>query len=130
MQKKTKSDIALQIIRHLKKADRPLIAHHIAKGIKGRPQLVDYHLKKLVEKGVVLITREYDHFYYFLQPSFYMEEAETALMQITLPWVEEFAKLTEKTEEMENKEPAVLNSLYYYFVLFLEDIAKEIGNKT
>jgi len=120
---KKKSDVALQIILHLKGADRPLIANHIAKGTKIRPQLIDYHLKKLLNKGVVLVQREYGHYYYFLQPSFYLEEAETALMKILIPWVEVFAKRTEVTKG-QKKDQVVYNNLNYYFQIFLKNIQK------
>lgn len=130
MKKKKASDIRLDIVRHLRKADKPLIAHHIAIAIKLRPQLLDYHLKILIKQGIILVTREYGHYYYFLQPYFYLEEAETALMQIMLPWVEEFSKQTEISEQNEltslTKSRIVLNNLKYYLDLFLENNLEEI----
>ena len=121
--KNQSSDIRLRIIQHLKKADKPLIAHHIARGTGIGAQLVDYHLKKLVEQGVVLVQREYEHNYYFLQPSFYLEEAETALMKVLTPWIEAFAEATE-TEEDQDKEQIVYDNLHYYFQIFLKTSRK------
>lgn len=124
--KKLKADIPLKIILVLKKVDRPLIAHHIAKSAKIRPQLVDYHLKKLVKQGVVLVQEEFGHFYYYLQPSFYLEEAETALMATLMPWIEEFVKQTEFTEDMEDThEQIVYNNLRQYFQIFLKEAQKK-----
>jgi len=119
---KKKTDIALQIILHLKKADRPLIANHIATAINARSSLVDYHLKKLICQGIVLTTTDdYGH-YYLLQPSFYLEEAELALMNVLTPWIQEFAKQTEVTEEMsEPKEQVVYANLKRYFEIFFWD---------
>jgi len=123
---KKKSDIDLQIIMHLKKADRPLIANHIATAIDARSSLVDYHLKKLIHEGVVLTTTDdYGH-YYLLQPSFYLEEAETALMKVLTPWVQEFARQTEITEQMKGtREQIVYTNLRRYFEIFLKAIPKE-----
>lgn len=122
---KKKSDIDLQIIMHLKKADRPLIANHIATAIGARSSLVDYHLKKLIRKGIVLTTSDgYGH-YYFLQPSFYLDEAETALIRFLTPWVEEFARQTEITEEMKGtKEQIVYANLEAFLQMFLKRITK------
>jgi len=123
--KKKLSDIRLRIIQHLKEADKPLIAHHIAKGTNIRPQLVDYHLKKLVEQGIILVQQEYGHNYYFLQPSFYMEEAETALMKLLTPWIQAFAEQTEIGEGLE-KEQVVYDNLHYYFQIFLKESQKNV----
>ena len=123
---KKKNDIAFQIILHLKKADRPLIANHITTAINARSSLVNYHLKKLIQQGIVLTTTdEYGH-YYLLQPSFYLEAAELALMTVLTPWVQEFAKQTEVTEEMDGpKEQVVYANLKRYFEIFLKRIPKK-----
>jgi len=123
---KKKNDIPLQIILHLKKADRPLIANHIATAINARSSLVDYHLKKLICQGIVLTTADEYGRYYLLQPSFYLEAAELALMKVLIPWVQEFAKQTEVTEEMDGpKEQVVYANLRRYFEIFLKRIPKK-----
>lgn len=120
-----KSDIDLQIIVHLQKADRPLIANHIATAIGARSSLVDYHLKKLIREGIVLTTTDQYGRYYLLQPSFYLEEAETALMKVLTPWVEEFSRQTEITDEMKGtNEQIVYANLKAFFQIFLKRITK------
>lgn len=117
--------LVLQIIGFLKEKDIPLIAHHIAKGIKKNSSLVDYHIKKLVAEGVLLIQHVEGSKYYYLQPSFYMEDAETAFMELLTPWVKEFALQTVITEDVKvDKSEAVINNLHYYFQQFLEAFLK------
>lgn len=125
--KKNNNDIPLKILLLLKKKDRPLIANHIAKGINERPQIVDYHLKILTEKGIVLITEEFGSKQYLLQPNFYLEDAETALMQLLLPWVQEFSKQTDIHPYMKgSREDIVLNNLEAYWLIFLQNIKKDL----
>jgi len=98
--------------------------NHIAKGINVRPQSVEYHLSKLTEEGVVLVQSQYGHNYYFLQPIFYMEDAETVLMKLLMPWIKKFAEETETEEQ--DKTQVVINNLSYYFQLFFNSIRKNI----
>jgi len=119
------NEVALKIIKVLQEADRPLILNHVAREVGESPQLVDYHLRSLVEKQVVLQTEDVSSKYYFLQPSFYLVEAETSLMKVLTPWIQEFAKQTE-VETDSDKKQAVLDNLYYYFSLFLKKVSKKV----
>lgn len=121
-----KNDISvdIKIILELQKADKPLIANHIAKGINETPQLVDYHLKNLLEKGVILTVEEYDTTFYMLQPSFYMEKAETSLMTILIEWLKIFMEQLEIDPELD-KTKVILNNLKYYFTIFFLNLELE-----
>lgn len=121
------NEVPLKIIAALQKADKPLIAYQISRKVKESPQLVDYHLKSLVQKQVVLQTEDGDSKYYFLQPSFYLVEAEISLMKVLTPWIEEFAKQTEVDNPPNaDKKQVVLDNLYYYFLLFFQKSSKKL----
>jgi DNA-binding transcriptional ArsR family regulator len=121
---KKPNEIILQILSFLKKTDKPVLSHHIAKSIKVRPQHVLYHLRNLIQKGIILSQKEFGHTYYYLQPMFYVEDAETTLMQLLLPWVTEFSKQT-VIPEGSDEEQVRLENLKMYFQLFVTDIQKD-----
>lgn len=121
------NEVAVKIIAALQKADRPLIAYQISRKIKESPQLVDYHLKNLLQKQVVLQTEDSESKHYFLQPSFYLEDAEISLMKVLTPWIQEFAKQTEVDNPPNaDKKQVVLDNLYFYFRLFLQKCSKKL----
>ena len=116
-------DTALKIVLFMQKKDRPLIAYHIAKGIKESPQLVDHHLKRLAEQGIILYEDDMGSRYYILQPIFYMEPAERSLMTILTPWVAEVAKQIVINPEVKfTKEEVIRRNLLFYFNAFLQEI--------
>ena len=116
-------DTALKIVLFMQKKDRPLIANHIAKGIKESPQLVDHHLKRLAEQGIILYEDDMRSRYYILQPIFYMEPAERSLMTILTPWVAEVAKQIVINPEIKfTKEEVICRNLLFYFNAFLQEI--------
>lgn len=110
----------------LKKKDKPLIAQHVAKGIKKSSSLTHYHLQKLVKNGVVVIDIDFERTYYLLQPVFYMEDAENVLMGNLTPWVKEFMKQIEIDEANVkiSKEDVLIACLKFYFQLFLIEVKK------
>ena len=119
--------IELSIIAYLKRKDIPLLAHHISKGINKSPQSVDYNIKKLVKEGVILIEHVEGSKYYYLQPTFYMRDAETTLMQLITPWVKEFSIQTKITEDTGvSRDEAVIKSLFYYFQQFFKDLQENL----
>jgi DNA-binding transcriptional ArsR family regulator len=122
---KKKNDQWQSIITILKKEDRPLIANHISQATKIQASLLDYHLKKMVAAGLLLTEERFGHTYYFLQPYFYMEEAETALMELILPWVKEIAKQT-ITRQIGIDVPVISNNLKYFFLVLLDSASKQL----
>ena len=116
-------DTALKIVLFMRKKDRPLIANHIAKGIKESPQLVDHHLRRLVNQGIILFQDDMGSRFYILQPVFYMEPAERSLMTILTPWVTEVAKqIVIDPEAKFTREEVVRRNLLFYFNAFLHEI--------
>lgn len=119
-QKNSELDTASKIVLFLKKKDRPLIANHIAKGIRESSQLVDHHLKRLMDQGVIMVQEDLGSKYYMLQPLFYMRPAETSLMTILIPWIKEAVK------EIDTEDASVVRkTLQHYFNVILEETAEE-----
>ena len=116
-------DTTLKIVLFMRKKDRPLIANHVAKGIGESRSLVDYHLKRLIEQGIVLVQDDMDTRFYILQPFFYMEAAETSLMTLLMPWVREVAKQIIINPELKTqKEEVVLQNLILYVKTILHEL--------
>lgn len=116
-------DTALKIVLFMRKKDRPLIANHVAKGIGENRSLVDYHLKRLIEQGIILYQDDMDSRFYILQPFFYMEAAETSLITLLTPWVKEVAKqITINPELKTQKEEIVLQNLILYVKTILHEL--------
>lgn len=122
---KQKNDPWQSIIAILKKEDQPLIANHISRATNIPASLLDYHLKKMVAAGLLLTEERFGHIYYFLQPYFYMEEAETALMELILPWVKEIAKQT-VTRQIGADVPVTKTNLKYFFLMLLDNASKQL----
>lgn len=122
---KKKNDPWQTIITVLKREDQPLIANHISRATKIQASLLDYHLKKMVAAGLLLTEERFGHTYYFLQPYFYMEEAETALMELILPWVKEIARQT-ITRQIGIDVPVITTNLKYFFLILLNNASKKL----
>lgn len=126
MKQNNDATINTRIINLLIEADKPLIAHHIAKGIKETPQLVDYHLKKLVDQGIVLVDESYGTKFFVLQPPFYMESAESVLLQSLIPWATEFSKQCIIVEDESQRAKITINSIHEYLIRLLLDLKREL----
>lgn len=81
-------DIVLKIVEAMQQSGKPLILNHIAKRTKIPVQLVDYHLEKLIENGIVYSIKQDGNNYYMLQPVFYDENWLNALYAQLTPFVE------------------------------------------
>jgi len=119
-------DVVLKIVRVMQKANKPLILNHIAKRAKTAPQLVDYHLEKLIENGIICSIDDDGSTYYALQPAFYDENWLNALYVQITPFVEAMAGggsiLFEQAKVAEEK--VVINVLSIFLERFKEEIQK------
>ena len=114
----------LKIIKCLIKEDNPLILNHIAKKTKLDIQLVEYHIKKLIEEGIIIIETEEEKKYYFLCSPFYDTDNMNALYSLLTPYVE--ATVKNLSEDRLTTEKEVLNTFMYLLLLFIDDINIEI----
>jgi len=114
----------LKVIKCLIKEDNPLILNHIAKKTKLDIQLVEYHIKKLIEEGIVISEISEEKKYYFLCSPFYDRNNMNALYALFTPYVE--ATVRDLSEETTTTEKQVLNTFMYLLLLFIDNINIEI----
>jgi len=125
-------DPILRIVEVMQNADKPLILNHIAKRAEASPQLVDYHLGRMIKKGLVLCVDEYDKKYYILQPIFYDENWLTALYQMLTPFVEGMSDKIgyEQCDQDVPQDRVVINILVMFLRRFEDELQKGTFSNT
>lgn len=95
----------------------PLTCYQIAKGVKLDRQLVSYHLKKLVEQGLILRYEKQ----YMVNPVFLDEEAWDCYYNLMINFLK---KIKDKIlfPENCNKEEVVKNILEVFPALFIYEV--------
>lgn len=120
------SDIKLEIIKCLVNENAEMILNHIAKKTKRSVQLIEYHIKQLIEKKIVVCIQrgagKNTKKYYSLTPIFYDESSIDALYTYLTPFVEILSK--ECPEDMEYSE--VICVMSYLLEMFISDASKNI----
>lgn len=120
------NDIKLEIIKCMINENAEMILNHIAKKTKRSAQLIEYHIKQLIEKKIVVCaqrgTPENHKKYYSLTPVFYDEGSIEAIYMYLTPFVEILSK--ECPENTEYKD--VVCILGYMLELFISDTSKNI----
>jgi hypothetical protein len=120
------SDIKLEIIKCLIDERAEMILNHIAKKTKRSAQLIEYHIKQLIEKKIVVCAQRGAgnniKKYYSLTPIFYDESAIEALYMYLTPFVETLSK--ECPDDMEYID--IVCILGYMLELFISDASKNI----
>ena len=120
------SNIKLEIIKCLINENAEMILNHIAKKTKRSAQLIEYHIKPLMEKKIVVCTQKGTDKnikkYYSLTPVFYDESSIDALYMYLTPFVEILSK--ECPEDAEYID--IVCVLGYMLELFIEDASKNI----
>ena len=120
------SDIKLEIIKCLIDENAEMILNHIAKKTKRSAQLIEYHIKQLMEKKIVVCAQRGGGKnigkYYSLTPIFYDESSIDALYAYLTPFVETLSK--ECPEGTESKD--IVCILGYMLELFISDASKNI----
>lgn len=120
------SDIKLEIIKCLIDERAEMILNHIAKKTKRSAQLIEYHIKQLIEKKIVVCAQRGAgnniKKYYSLTPIFYDESAIEALYMYLTPFVETLSK--ECPGDMEYID--IVCILGYMLELFISDASKNI----
>jgi predicted transcriptional regulator len=115
-----------KIVRDMQRAKQPLILNHIAKRTKLAPQLVDYHLERLIKDGVALCHEELGEKYYCLQEIFYDNDWLVALYKQLEPFVRDVSSSTVVTDQMEGQRPkAVVNMVIAFLRRFEQELMKD-----
>ena len=117
------SNIKLEIVKCLIDESAEMILNHIAKKTKRSAQLIEYHIKQLIEKKIVICRNDINNKkYYSLTPIFYDESSIDALYTYLTPFVETLSK--EYPEDNDYKD--VVCILSYLLELFVLDASKNI----
>jgi len=117
------SDIKLEIIKCLVNERAEMILNHIAKKTKRSAQLIEYHIKQLIEKKIVVCRQDANNKkYYSLTHVFYDEGAIDSLYMYLTPFVETLSN--ECPDNMEGND--VVCILGYMLELFISDASKNI----
>lgn len=122
----THNDIKLKIIKCLIKEDSPLILNHIAKKTKHSAQLVEYHIKRMLDQGVIICGCSEGKKYYYLSAPFYDEYKIDALYKYLTPYIETIiTEMKDCNDGVVEYETAVF-TLKYLLHLFIDDVSKEL----
>jgi len=113
----------LRIIYAFLKNKEPLILNHIAKLCDLSPQLVEYHIKKLIEEGIIIKVSVDDDtsIYYQLQPFFYDKDMINALYILLGEFSEYMFKGITLKDTNKKPEHCFLNCLHYALRIFEEE---------
>ena len=117
------SNIKLEIVKCLIDESAEMILNHIAKKTKRSVQLIEYHIKQLIEKKIVVCRQDANNKkYYSLTPIFYDESSIDALYTYLTPFVETLSKEYPEDIEYDN----IVCILGYMLELFISDASKSI----
>lgn len=116
-------NIKIKIIDFLSNKDDPVKAFHISKGIGESPQITCYHVKQMVEMGLLLPIEKNNVILYGLQAPFYAQDAEDALIISLIPFVEAFASTIVADD---NEDSVVYENLRHYLRIWIERLKKDL----
>lgn len=117
-------DSKIKIIQALRRADGPLIMHHVAKRSHMSVQLVRYHIEQMLEWGIIVASTDKDKTVYTLQEAYYEDQLLEELLAIIIPYME---KMSENMDFSQIKVPsseAVIRNLFMFLRLFQTEIDK------
>ena len=120
-------DSKVKIVQALRRANQPLILHHIAKRSKMSPQLVSYQLEHLIEWGIVTSSVSEDKTFYQLQEPYYDEQALEKLSKKLLPYMFSISEKMEFAQVKGSTTEAVVKNLFMFMRLFETEIEKSFS---
>lgn len=118
------NDTELKIVLTMIEYGEPLICQHIAKKSELDQQLVAYHLKNMLEKGILLKEEADNRKYYLLQPIFYDENVMISLFSLLTPVVEQLPKEMEFDKCLAHPIRATTETLKMLLVIFQSKLTK------
>ena len=125
------SDVPLKILKALIKEDTPLTLSTISKKIEEVPQLTEYHLKKLIQAGILFRLNTDETITYELQQFYYDEETINVLYQMLLPFAEVVhAELLQSKQDRTSNDlcEITINNLRLLLLLFHDDLGSLFQN--
>lgn len=119
----------ISIIEAMQKARKPLILQHIAKKSRLTPQLVSYHLKLMIEWGIINVYQEQEKTLYVLQAAYYDEGWLEALCAVMTPYLKAMSRDMDLSQIQVQPAKALIRNLAMFLRLFEKKIEKIIKEK-
>jgi len=113
----------------MQKARKPLILQHIAKKSGLTPQLVSYHLKLMIEWGIINVYQEQEKNLYVLQAAYYDEGWLEALCAVMTPYLQAMSRDMDLSQIQVQPAKALIRNLAMFLRLFEKKIEKIINEE-
>lgn len=120
-------DSKVKIVQALRRANQPLILHHIAKRSRISRQLVSYQVEQLVEWGIITTSVIEDRTYYQLQTPYYDDQALEKLSTKLLPYMRSISDKMDFSQVKGEATEAVVKNLFMFMRLFETEIEKSFA---
>ena len=120
-------DSKVKIVQALRRANQPLILHHIAKRTRMSPQLVSYQIEQLIEWGIVTTNIDEEKTVYQLQEVYYDNQALEKLSKALLPYMIKISDNMDFSQVKGEATEAVVKNLFMFMRLFETEIEKSFA---
>ncbi|MBU1173175.1 MAG: winged helix-turn-helix domain-containing protein [Proteobacteria bacterium] len=119
----------IRIIEALRRAEKPLIAQHIAKRSHLYPQLVRYHLGQMVEWGMVTTSTVEDKTFYQLQQPYCDEQLMEVLSELLIPYMQHMSEGMDFSQAKVSVGEAVIRNLFMLLRMFETEIDESFSKE-
>ena len=119
----------IKIIQVLRRADGPLIMHHVAKRSRMSVQLVNYHVEQMLDWGIIVASTNEDKTVYTLQEAYYENQLLEDLLDTIIPYMEKMSQSMDFSQIKVPETEAVIRNLFMLLRLFQTEIEKRPYNR-
>jgi predicted transcriptional regulator len=119
----------IKIIQVLRRANGPLIMHHVAKRSRLSVQLVNYHVEQMLDWGIIVASTNEDKTVYTLQEAYYEDQLLEDLLDTIIPYMEKMSQNMDFSQIKVPETEAVIRNLFMLLRLFQTEIEKRPYNK-
>ena len=114
----------IKIVQTLRRAEKPLIAQHIAKRSRLTPQLISYQLEQMVDWGIVTKSNSEDKTFYQLQKPYCNEELLETLSDMLIPYMKKMSAGMDFSQVKVSTTEAIIRNLFMFLRIFEAEIEK------
>ena len=114
----------IKIIQVLRRANGPLIMHHVAKRSHMSVQLVKYHIVQMLEWGIITASTDKEKTVYTLQEAYYEDQFLEDLLAVIIPYMEKMSKNMDFSQIKVPETDAVIRNLFMFLRLLQTEIEK------
>ncbi len=119
----------IRIIEALRRAEKPLIAEHIAKRSRLSRQLVSYHLEQMVQWGMIVASSGEDKTFYQPQKAYLDEQLLEDLSAILIPYMRKMSKDMDLSQVKVSPSEAVIRNVFMFLRLFEAEIERSSAKR-